>query len=982
MASLITTVDRQSGNYENVFIYTVNASFNGVQGDINSAKIKIFIPDYLNLFLGDVREPVKNVSEVPVEGGRELTYDFGAITDLGISVRIGFGVTFKTEALNGETFLCTSKMIINDEEIISYESQEISLQLESRFEISREIVLPIATPSAGSTVYYKVTLKNYGDLGALIENVRIVCNGSEFVTLDSSFSAVGKDVSSKFADKTKDGVEGVFENNRLIFTLDSYKGETYEFIYRAIIDESLEVGSELTTIANFSIDSINQEDELHEVTLASPIYDASISLYAPDYSLQDEYICYRMGLSNTGNQILLNVTFENDLPPEINYYEFSTGAFNISAINQSLSAEYFIDYETVNGVTGRLGPFNTDVNTKVDLTEFIDENDNLSILYWRLESLRIGVSSRILPQLLGIVKSEVPLDSSVINHIHLSFDEEGEEKEKVQNATTLIANYCTLNPTVSSSVDSNPVRPNDTIRFTFSANCRSSRLLNPIFAFLMPKEFEYVGEEEYIYSDIFTDVNPPEPSVKLIPNFNENGDTLLKFEFRDENAFSFRQLAGIKISFDAKVAVGAYGEVEYFLLLNTKGSTGIIPNSVDIYIDNKNIAEDSTVSRNYAKSNILSNQILYFVSTSSNKKVKGFLDTEYIEEPNVGKTFNAGSLEYLITVRNIGNANLEELEIVDILPHIGDKGVIETGTSRNSEFPIYALSEVAAVIVPTQEEVEFDILYSQSIDPVRFGGNFDVIGTDDDWSVEAPLDLSLLKAFKVKVKNAVLYPNQSLKVSITASVPVGVPSSAIAWNSFAADVAYTNLNGEKQHLLAIEPEKVGIEVVDTDPNLGRIAGFSWVDDGDGVYEESEDLVNDVVAVLYDEEGNLLRFTSTRTDLEGNDGQYAFENLELKKYYLKFFIDDKNLKFTKQVLDDENGSKADRKTGITPIFDLAENKEIEDANIGIMPKDKYTLEEITKINNQARGVLRDVIKNQMLLTMKQEDVIEIIENDLL
>ncbi len=978
MATLITQLDRQTGNYEQVFIYTINASFNGIAGNIDSAQIKVFIPDYLNLFLGDVQQPVKSVSEVPVENGREVIYDFGAITDLGIAVRLGFGVSFTTDVGSGQTFLCSPKMIINQSEVISSQSELITLVLTPQFEISRQLVLPVAQPSPGSAVFYKLTLQNFGDLGAVINNVVITCNGSDILTLDTTYPVNGLDVSTKFADKSADDTPATFVDGSLVFELASYKGEKYEFIYRALVDDSLQIGSEVATMATWSIDGVPQDTELHEITLSDKIYDADITLYAPDYSLPDEYICYRMGLRNTGNQILLGALFENDLPQEATYYRFDTGSFHIGAIRQDLSAEYFVDYESINGLTGRLGPFNTDNNTTVDISTFIPQGDNLSKLSWELETLGIGVQNKASPQILGIVSPEVGIDSSVVNHIHLTFDEGGLSEERVQNTTTLIANYCTLRPSISSSVASTPIRPNDDIEFTFGVNCRNSRLNNPILAFLMPKELEYVGNESYSYGDIFGAISPQNPPVQLIPNFNAEGDTLVKFEFRDEYAFSFRQLASISIKFDARVAVGALGSIDSFLLLSTQGSVGVIPGSVDIYVDNSNIAQDPQISKNYAKSGTLTNRILYFVSTSSGKKVKGLLDSEYMEEPAVGKTVSGGSLEYLITVKNIGNADLDEVEIVDILPYVGDTGVIETSSPRNSAYPIYAISEVVAVIVPQQTTADFDIFYSQSTDPLRFGPNFNIIGTQDDWSPELPEDLSLLRAFKVKTRDVTLSPGQTLKVAVTAVVPVGVELSQVAWNSFAADVVYTDLSGEKQHLLAIEPEKVGLTVAANEEGRVKISGYSWVDDnGDGLYTEEESFVNDVLAVLYSEEGQQLRISSTRSDAQGRDGRYAFENLEPGRYYVKFFIDDDKLKFTRQNTEAQNGSRA-AKSGLTPLLDLTLTDEISDVNVGILSKDKHTLDEIMKINGQARGVLRDVIKSQMLLGMKHEDVLEILQ----
>ncbi len=979
MPTVLTQVDTTIGNYEQVFIYTLNASFNGVVGDIDSAKIKVFFPSFLNIFLGDIGGSIKKVIETETPEGTEVVFDFGKIEDLGIAVRLGFGVSFSLEAPSGTTFICRPIMFINDEEFLESISDEIELMLSSQFELSREIVLPIATPSSGSTVFYKVTLQNFGDLGAPIEKVEIVCPSTQFLDIDESFIVKGEDTSTKFPDTSANDILGTFKNNSLKFIIPAYRGERYEFIYRAVLSNDLEVGEQITTTVNWSIDSVSQSDELHEFNLAEPIFDASISLYAPDYSLPSEFICYRMGIKNVGNQILQNSLFENNLPTEVDYYQFSTGSFHIAAIKQNLSASYYIDYETENGAVGELGPYNTDVNTKVDLTEILQGSDVLSKLFWRLESLGIGVESKVSPELLGIIKSNVAQGSSLVNHIHLIFDDEGGTSERVQNSTTLIANYCTLRPSLSSSVGNNPVRPNEEFTLTFNVNCRNSRLQEPILAFLMPKELVYIGNENYRYSDIFENSSPPSPPVEITYNFNEVGDTLVKFMFTETYAFSFKQLSTITISFDVKVAVGALGSIALFALLNTENSIGVIPNSVDIYSDKDNIAGYESVSKNYAKSNIVENTILFFVSTASNKKVKGQLDTQYTEEPNVGKTVNGGSLEYLITVKNIGNADLEEIQIVDILPHIGDTGVIETGVKRDSKFPVYALSEVVATLMPENDEAQFDIAYSTSTDPIRFGPTFDIIGSDDNWTENAPEDLSLLRAFKVTTKNVVLKPSQTLKVAINASAPVGIPISLVAWNSFATDVSYKDLNGESKHLLAIEPEKVGVEIVESAPETGRISGFAWVDEQiDGLYTQDEPFVNDVAVVLYDENGTFIRYTSTRSDLSGEGGKYSFENLPLGKYYVRFFIDDKKLKFTSQKNDVANGSKASRTDGRTQLYDLNELFAVDNVIVGILPKGRHTLGEIMKINHQARGVVRDIIKSQMLLTLKQEDVIDLLK----
>ncbi len=979
MPSLIASVDRLSGNYEDVFIYSINVGFSGIVGEINSAKIEVVFPSFLNIFLGDTNDPIKNVSQNIIDGDTKVVYDFGSITDLGIATRIGIGVTYKTDTESLTKFTFNPKLLINGEEVISFLSDEIELIVTPRFVMSREIVLPLVEPSPNSEIYYKVTLENYGDLGGFINNANVSCFGSDDITIDTTFEVVGQDVSSKFADSSMDNVLGVFEGNTVLINLPRYSGQKYEFIYKAIISNNALIGEQLVTNATLNADDTEEQIEFHDLTLNEEIYDADISIYAPDYTLPQEYICYRMNIRNTGNQVLRTAVFKNELPDNIRFYKFNTGAFHIGALNQNLNAQYTIDFDTVNGNSGTFGIFNSNNNTSIDLSEFIDTNDRLSAIYWNLQILSVGVKDRVAPSLFGIVDEDVEISSDIFNHIHLNYSDVNEEEfETIQNATTIVDNICVLRPSLSSSVGTAPVRPNQVFRYTMSVNCVNSRLLKPIVATVLPKELEYVGNETFTFSDVFTSISPTLPQAQVLTDFNEFGDTLIKYQFDGEYEFLFRQLARFNISFDVKVAVGAYGDIQSFMILNTVDSTGQIPNNFDVYTDVNNIAQNIEVEEKYSKTDEIENTVLFFVSTSSDKKVKGALDTQFIEEPLVGSTYEAGTLEYKITVKNIGNSDLTKVEIIDILPYVGDTSIISPNVDRGSQFNVYALSEVSAKLLSDNKNVNFDIEYSTSKDPVRFGANFDMIGTIDNWTQNLPDEVSKLSAFKVSTKDIVLKPNDVLEVQVLASVPVGVNREEVAWNTFSADVTYIDINGIEQHLLAIEPEKVGISIKDTPADTVEIGGYVWLDEEyDGKYTNGERAINDVGVMLLDENMYVKAITFTAPNANGVDGKYLFKNLVKGKYYIRFFIDDINYKFIKQDRSVKYSSLANIKTGITPIIDMTQYSSNTEIIAGVILKSKRTIDEILGVNNSVQSVMRNVIKNQMLLVMKGENIIELL-----
>ena len=980
MATLITEVDKSYGNYQDVFIYTINASFNGIVGDINSALIKVFFPDILNVYLGDVKSPVKEVREELVTGGKNVIFDLGAIEDLGIALRLGLGVTFKKGTESGTQYILNPEMIINDNIVLDYASDAVELSVTTRFEISRQIVLPKTNPAAGGAIFYKVTLQNFGDLGGAINNISIKCDSTDEIQIDPNFVIFGEDNSSSgFEDASQDGILGTVSLNSVDFFIPSYYGEKYEFIYRAVISNDSLTGLDFNTTATLSIDGISKHNDVHTFSLGLPNYDASISIYGPDYTLPSEYICYEISIENIGNQVLEQVELTEELPQEINYYKFQTGTFYFGEINKEIDSEYFIYYETVNGNFGQLGPYNASTNTSVSLDTFIANNDNLIKLTWSLLSLGVGVKSKKSPHIRGIVKGDTQIQTSILNHLSFTWVVSDEIQTHIDNHSTIVNDMCVLMPLFNPSASDFPVSPSEIIRYKIGANCRSSRLSNPIIAMILSNKLEYVGNVNASYFDLFESgilVSTPEPVI--IENFNDNGDTLVKFAFTEDYSYNFKQKSRINIEFDTRVKIGAQGTLSSSMILNTSGSTGVISPTTNVYRDTDNI--HPSVSDNYAQSAQTENIILFFVSVKSDKKVKGLMDTEFIEQPNFGTVVEGSEVEYKITITNTGNADLEKIVVIDILPYIGDTGVTEIFTNRNSEFAIYTISEVVAKILPANSEAELDIFYSESTDPIRFGSTFNTIGTDTNWQSLAPDRLIDIKTFKIETKNTKLLPNQTLEIMIKTIVPVGTDISKIAWNSFAADVTYKDISNVEKHLLAIEPEKVGIQVTEPHENKGQIGGFVWFDNNkDGRISQNELGISDVGVVLYKEDGTPIKATFTAPNFNGDDGYFLFSNLDIEKYYVKFFIEDDKYDFTNQKFNFENGSKPYSQTGITPLIDLTLNKTQKNINAGIINNQNYSIEKIISINKSARSMVRNVIYNKMLISMKYENVIDLIEN---
>ena len=1001
MPNLITLVDRTIVNYEQSFGYTLNASFNGVEGEIESGEITIFFPSSIDVFLGDVSGPIKAVAIEPVTGGQNVKYTIDAIKNLGVAVRIGLGGLFKVTVDPPQSYIAQPEMVINirkedgsiTTERLESTAPEVQLVATQDFKVTREVVLPAIDPAAGGAVYYYVTLENVADKGASVDEMIVTIPPVEGITFDTTYIEAGKDASDeRFRDTSQDAVVPQFNNGVLTFTMGPYRGHKYGFYYKAFLDDDLTRGDEIVTQATLEVDDVTKDPDTHTIIMGDPVEAAEISVYGPDYTLPNELINYELYVENTGNQELQNVVLIDDLADRIQYTEIQTGSFKYKGINQKISdlAEYSIDYTLQSGQEGQLGPFKANTNTPIILEEAIPEisqGDNLNILEWRLTDigLGVGVIQENPPQITGRVKVEIEENPPILNEMRLTWGDASEERDA--SVSTRVEDNVVLQPTFKQVTPKNYFKVGEEIEFVMGLSARRSRIKNPIIAAILPKQFEYVDDSITVeYIDFFEEeVDPPvTPEVRVIENFDGEGRSVVRLTYASETSeYDFNQKAQIKATFKARVRVGAEtGSVETFSLLNTVENNGEFIPDEPIYRDEHNIAEDENVFPRYAESSKQENIILFSVSTDSDKKVKGQLDEVFTEEPEKGRTVASGDVEYLITLTNTGNTDFVSVDIVDILPHVGDTGVVETETARQSAFEVYLKDFIEVAFNPEIPEIDpseaIEIFYSRSYDPVRFGNNFDEIGTVDDWTTELPANLNEIKSFRIKtVEEVQLYPGETLEIRVKGVVPLDVQQGEVAWNSFAAEVKYRDLEGEVQKLLAVEPEKVGILVEPREEDKGVIGGFIWFDeDRDGTFAPGTEGLNGRYVILADEEGNVIDYTITTFNSEGKPGYYSFNNYPLGKYILRVQTDLATERYTKQRLDLENGSKADSVTGYVFVELTEENAEQFNQHTGIMAVD--SIQQLLEVNKSARSMLRNVIYDQMLIGMKYEDTIELIK----
>ena len=367
-------------------------------------------------------------------------------------------------------------------------------------------------------------------------------------------------------------------------------------------------------------------------------------------------------------------------------------------------------------------------------------------------------------------------------------------------------------------------------------------------------------------------------------------------------------------------------------------------------------------------SNIIN--VLKLAQVDSRKGIKGECDEEFkyfdpfapgipsVDNPNgIGFTFEGGSADYRLEICNTGNVKVDEFLLIDILPWIGDIGVVATSDRLSEWRPNFAgLPEINMDLSSASVDAsDFTIFYSVEQSPCRgefFAGSGSMINitpcSGPVWSPTPPADIARVQSIKIQFNPGVsLEGGAKIVLEWDMFAPVNTPAEIIAWNSFA----YQGLNMDNGlRFLVAEPNKVGIAVKD-DPKA-QLGDYVWVDRNDnGVQDESSlDGVNGITVELYktddmtkgNDDDMLVATAVTGFDYFGNPGYYLFPNLDAGKYYVDF--DESTLPATTSVIvpnqgnDDAIDSDGDQVMAMDEITELEEGESDRTHDLGLVPPD--------------------------------------------
>ncbi len=221
----------------------------------------------------------------------------------------------------------------------------------------------------------------------------------------------------------------------------------------------------------------------------------------------------------------------------------------------------------------------------------------------------------------------------------------------------------------------------------------------------------------------------------------------------------------------------------------------------------------------------------------SQKEVQGLCDTGFTNSS--AGTLAGGSIDYRLSVTNVGTIPMEDFVIIDILPFVGDTGVLDLSPLSSLWMPI--------LVAPITPPPGTTLFYSTTGNPCRPEVGGPTTGCDPpNWSTVPPVPISDVRSFKVEFGSRVVGPADQLQFEFQVIAPGDLPGAGSeSFNSFA----YLGERSDGFGSLSAEPNKVGM--AQGSCPAAALGDFVWVDtDGDGTQNDGTTGLHDVFVELF------------------------------------------------------------------------------------------------------------------------------------
>lgn len=946
----------------------LNYSVSSTTGNATGVKIEVPLPDEVydvSNFVGTTHAPIANFVFNNISGAKELTINFISPLASGSN-----GVLeFRTRIWN---FTIPNNTLINTTAVMTatggYSSgvKNHSINVTASPQICAQKTL-LNGGAIDNTTTYRILVKtggysNQAPLGTL-QATDIVLkdtlpSGTQFV------SAKIYNVSGTFIGNATHSGGIVTANipNLSLYVLD-YTGTWQSQMYWVDIEvrynspmfspgnvvrniASVEYtpfsGSKDTLYHTENIGGICTTDLEELTTLVSPIVNGNISMYAtcgnvyPGNSFE-----YQIGFSNTGNVPLDNVEIIDSIPTNVRINQ--SNAYR-GVRWDAMSYLNHVQYQT--NLTGNTWVTHNYTNG-FDVVPLLAPGVYFTKLKFVLDSPFPANTSLNGYNVLTFMPAYEPLTPETVNNcFHWNSTTAGIPS---LSARTNCNTCFTLQPRPTTSkilynVSNLPSCISDlvvgqdiTFSGTYTTDMGFSDAEGPVCAMLIPHGYQFI-------SDAFSANTSglPTPTLQITYNYITRAGVvkdLYRWTFPANSIMPYG--TNFTVSATVRVTGSLSAGVNYITDFTATAANASAHQPENIWAGGIVDPNDWDTDGNVAESHpITTNDYCCYTcrvspsaSMESRKWVRGELDNLYSRFPDFGYTVTGGNADYKLIVKNTGNIPMNNVQIIDVLPFVGDVGVIDP-SPRNSEWRPNLAGAIAApagitvyystVSNPCRDEVK------QPTDPSPFPGGCSIA----NWSVTPPLDITTVQSVKIDFGTTVLAGGDSLLFYWPMRAPVDAPTNnEITWNSFGFTATRTDNNTP---LIPAEPIKVGIKV--QSPSPGIYGDRVWLDTNqDGIQDLGENGVSGVVVDFFRDNGDGIPDINVDTKVDftitDDNGNYLFPNLVSGNYFAHFILPSG---YTASPSGTAGNNTLDSDGLITNITQIAETEEDRTWDLGIYP----------------------------------------------
>jgi uncharacterized surface anchored protein len=674
----------------------------------------------------------------------------------------------------------------------------------------------------------------------------------------------------------------------------------------------------------------------------------SLSKTGPSSVYVGQIARYNLLFQNTGTVPMTDTKLVEAIPDELEVTRIYIGDNNRPAGTVPVSVEYQLN----GGATWTsAGTFATPGAKCINVapnsgggcsgTITLSGGERITGIRWNYGNLPIGFAATSgTPTGIDARVLSTPINGTIVNQAGLSSSYGGVSSTTGSNRPVRVIPPA-ARPSVQKSANPAAVNAGGLVTYTLRLDqatvdpTNPVPLLDPVLADLLASDLIYETGSATVTVNV---PGAPTPLIEVVPDYLSSGRTLLRWSW---NGYTMPPGQSIEVQFRARVRQGTpTGFIGNTVTLagwdnpneqvNLDACQSRAADTLDYDIDGN--TSELTCNSSIANVNVSPDAVIVSV-----KLVRGQADTSWHRYPDSGLTSPGGMADYQMVLTNTGTISLTDLTILDILPWVGDRGVIDP-QDRLTQWRPY-------LIQPIRVPAGVAVFYSTQTNPCR-GPDLGLDAAEDAagcsapvWSSIPPEDLTTVQSIKLEFgQGFILRPQDSVTIEWPMRAPLGGTMGEIAWNSFGY---YTQRVDTSAYLDAAEPIKVGIARQEGIPPF--YGDFVWLDaDTDGVQDASEAGVNGVRVELFrstdllvgNADDRRVDYTATGADSSGNSGYYRFTDLNPGFYYAKFFPPIGYTVTLSGTAADGSDSDVDPATGLTELTELTNGEQDLSWDLGI------------------------------------------------